>query len=579
MKKEFKRMNSNTVTVKFAESMSPIIVAYNQRKKKRKVSKIDYRTKKALTTGLISGCVFNPQNPSSVTQEGSISICKYVNSSDAISTDSVTFQGGERIIGIDVVPIFYGSAWLTSNPSVQKVMDSIQKLFSTPYLSQMIQYGFSSLNVRQPILITNVNLNATHNSNEIGDIVWNLIDNDIFPEPDDAGGRNLYMVFYPAGTGVSDIQACGWHSAYKDYDFPFEVDWVWVGAVEFPQGNGSATPDQTLGNIIRIFSHELIEMISDPESDKGWAMNRSLNGGTEIGDACNISVDFTSGVFAQAYWSEKHKACIIPKFNVYVNISLETHILSSSLITSGIVHFDPSKSIFNCLSGDYKWTSNFNATKTFFTANPSVNLISPAYQWTLQQRQYGNPNLQNGFSGTVYIKAETTYEDVNDITISTRTFPVEVTVKDNIMIVINQDPGNQFSFTIEAQVEGSHGAAKATFKTSVNIQSQSFLYEDSYYESIQHCKDLLNPRYKEKWPKIPHLGPDDRRWAWIDRISNIVAGNDLILAAEVASLAAAFQEKDPHTAYQLRRELAALTKLPISLFEPVQLFRGKIIKQ
>jgi len=254
-----------TVRVKFAQSLSPIVIPYQKRLKER--PNLKTKSFKANDVGLIAGCIFGTTNPASVVNQGSITVCKYNVASDAQPTDSISFQGGERISSISVIPIFYGSAWLNSDPNVNKVMAAIKGLLTTPYLSQMNQYGLSSVNIHQPVLLTNVNPSATHSSDDIGDIVWNLIDDDVFPEPDDAGGRNIYVVFYPQGTRVTDISACGWHSYYSDYDFPFDVDYAWVAAVEFPEGSAGNTPAQKLGNIIRIFSHELLETITDPEPD------------------------------------------------------------------------------------------------------------------------------------------------------------------------------------------------------------------------------------------------------------------------------------------------------------------------
>jgi hypothetical protein len=64
------------------------------------------------------------------------------------------------------------------------------------------------------------------------------------------------------------------------------VDHAWVGWI----GNGS------LDFVTDVFSHELVEAISDPEPDSpAWVMDRSVNGGNEIGDACNNTVDRVNG--------------------------------------------------------------------------------------------------------------------------------------------------------------------------------------------------------------------------------------------------------------------------------------------
>jgi hypothetical protein len=62
------------------------------------------------------------------------------------------------------------------------------------------------------------------------------------------------------------------------------------------------------------FSHELVEMITDPETNPrpAWEMNRDFLGQYEIGDACNPLQDRLDGVEVAAYWSNVDKACVIP---------------------------------------------------------------------------------------------------------------------------------------------------------------------------------------------------------------------------------------------------------------------------
>lgn len=244
-------------------------------------------------------CIFPSHNPTSTNNSNSgISVCKYLVSGDADASDSVSFQDGDTIKSIQVVPIFFGTSWLTSNPSSDDVMSSLNEMLSSPYLTRLGQYGFVSLNVRTPVLVMEDNPSSQHTSDEAGQIVWDLIDSNVFPEPDEPGGHNAYIVFFPTGTAVSDLDACGWHSLYSDFDFPADLDWAWVGAVDFPSG---ANADKTLHNIVRVFSHELVEILTDPEANVGWQMDRVLNGGTEIGDACNSSVDFLKGTLGAAY--------------------------------------------------------------------------------------------------------------------------------------------------------------------------------------------------------------------------------------------------------------------------------------
>jgi hypothetical protein len=124
----------------------------------------------------------------------------------------------------------------------------------------------------------------------------------MFPEPDEAGGRILYMFIMPPGTNPP-AGLDGAHGDDWDYDFPADTDWMWFGWVRYGP----------LDLITKTFGHELVESISNPEPDgAAWTMNRSLNGGNEIGDACNNTVDVLDGMDMQAYWSQAFRACALP---------------------------------------------------------------------------------------------------------------------------------------------------------------------------------------------------------------------------------------------------------------------------
>jgi hypothetical protein len=211
----------------------------------------------------------------------------------------------------------------------------------------------------------------------------------------------IYAVFYPNGTSVTDISACGWH---------YVAAGAWVVAVEFPDGGTSTAV--TLDNIIRIFSHELVETITDPDADTprhGWTMDREINLGREIGDACNNTDDFTAGLFVNAYWSERHKACIIPKPQVYVLVNSSVAIISETVVSSGTMTFHGHPlDIRTCLQGTYSFTNSFVAQRAHFRATAiSFRSPTPAVSWKLVNAKPGSPVLSDGFSGTVLLTVDT----------------------------------------------------------------------------------------------------------------------------------------------------------------------------
>src|SRR5262249_4652364 len=135
----------------------------------------------------------------------------------------------------------------------------------------------------------------------VGNRIWDLIDDGVFPEPDDDGGRILYVVFMPPGVNPAGPFA-GAHCNADDRDV-FEVDHAWVAWVGY----------QSLDGMTQAFSHEMVEAISDPEpgNENAWGLNRSLNCGTEVGDVCWHILDYLNGVQVQAYFAPS-LGCVIP---------------------------------------------------------------------------------------------------------------------------------------------------------------------------------------------------------------------------------------------------------------------------
>jgi len=214
---------------------------------------------------------------------------------------NVLSHGGAIAPGVPVQVIFWGSAWTSGAPSglSTNFFNAAALLLAGPFYTGLKQYGIGTRPVlRGPaIYVTSPNPPSSFDDGSIGDLVWNMIDQGIFSEPDDPGGRNAYIVIPAPGSSYGPGGALGAHSWPTDYDFPFDIDtaWVaWVGASD-------------LNTMTRAFGHELAELCTDPEGD-GWHTD---NSGEEIGDICNSRRGFLNGVFVEGYWSKGAGACVI----------------------------------------------------------------------------------------------------------------------------------------------------------------------------------------------------------------------------------------------------------------------------
>ena len=213
---------------------------------------------------------------------------------------NVTFHGGAIASGVAVELIFWGSAWQQPANSALRAqfVASAASLIGGPYYTALKEYGAAKPMFRGAVTVISPDPPGSFDDGDVGDLVWNCIDANIFPEPDDPGGRIFYAVVMAPGTSYGPGGALGAHSWPHDYDFPFDWDTAWVAWIGF--GN--------LNTLTRVFGHELAEAVTDPEGD-GWHTDVS---GEEIGDICNTRQGFVNGVWVEGYWSRRMNACVIP---------------------------------------------------------------------------------------------------------------------------------------------------------------------------------------------------------------------------------------------------------------------------
>lgn len=536
-----------------------------------------HRKPKVLKGNPAPGCNWAPAKPASVVNNGNISICRYFVSGDATATDSVSDNGGPRVVDTALVPIFFGLAWSAAVPTIANVMDAIGRILASPYLSQMDQYGFNSLTLSQPVQAVRNPSMPTYKDGDAGDLVWRLIDSNVFPEPDD-GGRNVYMVFYPPGTTIDSADRCGAHSVYSDYDFPFDIDYAWVGYAEFNQSNG-----KPLDNMTKTFSHELIEIISDPEpdsdNDEGWQMDRTINLGTEIGDACNNTADRVNGILVNAYWSERHKACIIPKPHRWLSLTSDVTTLSEQDGPTGTVELNSL-----CHKGRYTWRTKYSSQQMTFAAT-AHGFTSPVFSWVLVDGPSGPIQIGDGFNASVWLNVSVWYVDVAGSYSNTQFVQVSVQAAGGTLTIDNLDPtvGN-FSVEVQAIATEASSVTDAPESSSNDVSDtfwgRAFAYDEPYESELVACRLRFERQWMSDLPQLvpPHVGPDDRRWGWVDRLPDHVTGERRQFVVTAASLAAALQEAAPERAAELRRAGADLGQVPAAMLSPQRLRMGRVVK-
>lgn len=229
----------------------------------------------------------------------------------AAGTSSFIDMGGTVLPAVNVQLIFWGSAWPGgSSPTPVDVAAAFGAVLSGPYTGALGQYrGVGGGTLAGTTVVADSDPPDQFSNDAVAGLLKQLFEQNRIPEPDSAS-QPLYCVVMVAGIRASDPNVIGEHSFfyYCDVDLPFDFDiaqkvyYAWV------------LNDGTLDGMSTVFSHELVEAVTDPEGNAIMGDAGSCYGGgwCEIGDVCQGNVGQSNGVTVQAYWSQRDGVCVIP---------------------------------------------------------------------------------------------------------------------------------------------------------------------------------------------------------------------------------------------------------------------------
>ncbi|MGZ6790526.1 MAG: DUF3892 domain-containing protein [Mycobacteriaceae bacterium] len=237
---------------------------------------------------------------------------------DAPATTTVTSGSGKRLRNAVVNLIFWGDRWNTNpppNPSLPQVVNDAASILAGPYQLSVSQYGATPARLGTVFVsVPGNNPPTNYQTSDVANLITGAIEGGALPEPDEETTDVLHLVFMPPGTNAPpNLGGLHTYASYWDYDPPFDFDF----------GDRSHIAWVAFGNrgfISSVFSHELVEALTDPEGDGIQVNPTNANNWNEIGDVC-ASTGLVNGVTVQSYWSQNDQACIIP-----ANIPLEMQI-------------------------------------------------------------------------------------------------------------------------------------------------------------------------------------------------------------------------------------------------------------
>jgi len=229
---------------------------------------------------------------------------------------------GKTLTHPHVSLIFWGG-WWAGNPLANQVVNTVNGLLAGSYMSYLAQYGVHRGDVRGAIYAVDREPGLAFTDKDVANLVIALLDDDQLPEPDDIW-PNIYAVMLPTNSAyaglapldpqplppgaVSSVTGTNFRVTWHDYDAG-DVDndpayCLWVGN------------DGTLDYLMTIFSHELVEIVTDPNGGDGVVQVAppALGGANQIGDVGTAWCDSVpNGGRAQSYWSIADNALVLPK--------------------------------------------------------------------------------------------------------------------------------------------------------------------------------------------------------------------------------------------------------------------------
>ncbi len=234
-----------------------------------------------------------------------------------------------------VVLFFSGNFWSTQagQQDMATFRSSASNIMSGPYLSGLTQYGsdgkaflMESVSTVSTVTIATSGPNAgTADPDKLQDFLNSAINNGLFG-PGDNDWQHAPIYFVISDPASSKGSFAGWNDdghyerTFWDYE---NIHMAWLSTAL--GADGHVTKD----NFTDLFSHELVETLSDPDSNginivppSTLPMNLRATGNLQIADDepdggryMYRLGDPVKGDLVQAYWSNKDQAFIVPDNN------------------------------------------------------------------------------------------------------------------------------------------------------------------------------------------------------------------------------------------------------------------------
>jgi hypothetical protein len=216
-------------------------------------------------------------------------------------TVTTSDNGGPIIATPHVALVFWGAAWSGSpSPSIAAIQNAANVALTSAYVRNLQSYraAFNNGSIFSTYTITTSSPPANFTTGTMSSFLQTNINNGTLPRPT-VDSQLLYMIIPQSGSTDPTEGLGGFHSYLFD-NLSNLAHYGWV------INNGS------LDTISSIFSHELVEAMTDPEGTAIQVNPRSPTNWNEVSDGTAQSFSARlGGVLLQSYWLQSKGAYII----------------------------------------------------------------------------------------------------------------------------------------------------------------------------------------------------------------------------------------------------------------------------
>jgi hypothetical protein len=475
------------------------------------------------------------------------------------------FHGGAIATRVPVQLLFWGDFWTAGDGTLQEqeIREGVIELLAGPYCSALDQYGIAppvfggSRIVTRPVPPTDDPVRGS----VVGPMVEALIDAGIFPDPDDPGGRNAYMVMLPPGVRTVD-EGDGAHADFDTFDGPFDMELIWIAWCHH---------DPDSAEMLGVFSHELIELVTDPDPGGGWFDDTLEHREGELSDLCEVDplwqTAFVGNVKVAAYWSMRDQACVIPTHPLSVRI--DGMIVVNRRVPNGSGSqehpFGESPGLCAllprcCFSGPYEWTRTRVHETASLHATPS-GYHAASFAWTIDRRPVSG-------SGTVEVAVGVTRDTPTGPAFAEETVTLAFVESGDELTVTNAACDGSFEVTVTVVTDETRATNATGGRRSASVvlpfHGLDFEWDSQFAEDQQACAQATESLWVREHLELAlrirgiDTGPlhaDDI--AVLSRLGAIVSEDQHRAARVALRYVQLLQESHPAEAAHLRHSLLA----------------------